>query len=220
VILIVGGHSRNIGKTSVVAGLIAALPAYDWTAIKITQFGHGVCSSSGEDCECATDPDHPFALTRETGTSSGIDKAGTDTARYLRAGARESLWLRTRAGELGFAMPALRRVIDRARDVIIESNSVMQFLRPDAYLVVLDPAISDFKLSSRLYLDRADAFLVSEPRVPAGGETLPVAPVWPAVAPRLLRGRPVFRLGAGFTPGSDLLRFVESRRKVPLSASR
>lgn len=204
-IVVVGGHSRNIGKTSVVAGLIAALPAYDWTAVKITQFGHGVCSSSGEDCECATDPDHPLALTRETASASG-----TDSARFLRAGARESLWLRTRAGELGFAMPALRRVLDRAVNAILESNSVLQFLRPDVYLVVLDPSTPDFKPSSRLYLDRADAFLLS-----GAGK-----PEWDGVAPRLLRGRPVFSLGMGFQPGSDVIDFVESRRKVRVAGSR
>ena len=41
-LIVVGGHTRNIGKTSVVAGLIQALPQFDWTAMKITQFGHGI----------------------------------------------------------------------------------------------------------------------------------------------------------------------------------
>jgi hypothetical protein len=204
-IVVVGGHSRNIGKTSVVAGLIAALPAYGWTAVKITQFGHGVCASSGVDCECATDPDHPFALTRETASARQ-----TDTGRFLHAGARESLWLRTRAGELGFAMPALRRVLDRAANAILESNSVLQFLRPDFYLVVLDPTTADFKPSSRLYLDRADAFLLSGSGTPA----------WVGIAPRLLRGRPMFSLGGGFTPGPDVIRFIESRGNVPAALSR
>jgi len=38
-IVVVGGHSRSVGKTSVVAGLIAALREFNWTALKITQFG-------------------------------------------------------------------------------------------------------------------------------------------------------------------------------------
>jgi hypothetical protein len=205
VILVVGGHSRNIGKTSVVANLIGSLLQYSWTAIKITQFGHGVCSSSGEDCECATDPDHPFALTRETDPASG-----TDTSRYLAAGASESLWLRTRAGELGFALPALRRVLDRSPDVIIESNSVIQFIRPDAYVVVLDPATQDFKASSRLYLDRADAFLL------AGASRAE----WPRIPARLLADRPTFHLGAGHSLPSEALEFVQLRHKVSLTVGR
>ena len=46
-IVVIGGHSRSVGKTSVVAGLISALREYDWTAVKITQYGHGVCSANG-----------------------------------------------------------------------------------------------------------------------------------------------------------------------------
>ena len=199
-ILVIGGHSRNIGKTSVVTGIVSALSENPWTAIKITQFGHGVCSADGETCDCSTDPDHPFALTRETSSTSG-----TDTARYLAAGARESLWLRTRQGELGFAIPALRRVIERSPFLILESNSVMQFLRPDFYFVVVDPATADFKPSSRLYLDRASAFLL-----PASTPSLECSS-WPAVAPRLLSGRPLFRLSAGFQPDTGLLGFIRSR---------
>ena len=44
-IVVVGGHTRNIGKTSLAAGIVAAFPEMHWTAFKITQFGHGVCSA-------------------------------------------------------------------------------------------------------------------------------------------------------------------------------
>ena len=33
-LIIIGGHSRSVGKTSVVAGLIAALREHRWTAAK------------------------------------------------------------------------------------------------------------------------------------------------------------------------------------------
>jgi hypothetical protein len=45
-IIVIGGHSRSVGKTSVVAGLISALPDFRWTALKITQYGHGICSAT------------------------------------------------------------------------------------------------------------------------------------------------------------------------------
>ena len=32
---------------------------FDWTAVKITQYGHGVCSANGAPCDCATD-DHSW----------------------------------------------------------------------------------------------------------------------------------------------------------------
>jgi molybdopterin-guanine dinucleotide biosynthesis protein len=153
-IIVVGGHTRNIGKTSVVAGLIAALPQHHWTAIKITQFGHNVCSANGEPCDCET-ADHTIAISEERSLSSG-----TDTARYLAAGAAHSFWVRTRQGQLAEAMPRLRTLIASAKNVIIESNSVLRFLRPDIFISVLDPGIADFKPSALRYLDRADALVM------------------------------------------------------------
>jgi hypothetical protein len=76
------------------------------------------------------------------------------------AGAARSLWVRTEQGRLAEAMPTLRQRIDHAVNVIIESNSVLKFLRPDLYLTVLDPATADFKNSAREFLDRADAVIL------------------------------------------------------------
>lgn len=163
-LVVVGGHTRNIGKTSVVTGLIEALSDRRWTAIKITQFGHGICSVDGKSCDCAT-ADHQFAVTEERDRSST-----TDTSRYLAAGAHRSLWVRTQTGALLEAMPRIRRELEQAEDVIIESNSILRFLRPDLFLSVLDPTIADFKGSARRYLDRADAILMpaEAPTAPSG----------------------------------------------------
>ena len=59
-VVVVGGHTRNIGKTQLVCDLIAALPEAEWIAGKITQYGHGVCAQNGADCDCA--PDEQVAL--------------------------------------------------------------------------------------------------------------------------------------------------------------
>src|SRR5262245_26310102 len=176
-LVVIGGHSRNIGKTSVVAGLIAALPERNWTAIKITQYGHGVCSVNGESCGCAAD-EHTVAIDEES------DRSGeSDTSRFLVSGAARSLWVRTKQGYLAEAMPELRSRMSGANNIIIESNSVMRFLRPDLYLTVLDYATADFKASAREYLDLADALIVHE------GER---QPQWNDVSLKLLANKPVF----------------------------
>jgi hypothetical protein len=41
-VIVIGGHSRNIGKTSVICGIIRALTSWNWTAIKITSHEHDV----------------------------------------------------------------------------------------------------------------------------------------------------------------------------------
>src|SRR5947207_11738596 len=116
-IVIIGGHSRSVGKTSVVSGLISALPDFNWTALKITQYGHGICSADGEACDCAT-ADHSWAISEER------DRSGkSDTSRFLTAGAKKVFWVRTERGRLAEAMPTLRQKLEGARNVILESNS-------------------------------------------------------------------------------------------------
>jgi hypothetical protein len=180
-IVVIGGHSRSVGKTSVVAGLISALRDFNWTAVKITQYGHGICSANGEACDCAT-ADHSWAISEER------DRSGeSDTSRFLAAGAVQALWARTEQGRLAEAMPALRRRLEGARNVIMESNSVLKFLPPDLYLTVLDPSTADFKTSAREFLDRANAVILHEG---------PGALAWPAVSLKPVAQRPVFRIAA------------------------
>src|ERR1700684_426565 len=131
-IVVIGGQSRSVGKTSVVAGLIAALRDHHWTAFKITQYGHGICSRDGAACDCAT-ADHAWAISEER------ERAGaSDTSRFLLAGAERAWWVRTEQGRLAEALPAIRRRLAEAENAIFESNSVVKFIQPDLYLTVLD----------------------------------------------------------------------------------
>ena len=178
-LVVIGGHSRSVGKTSVVAGLISALPEFAWMAVKITQYGHGICSANGEACDCATG-DHSWAIKEEhnrTGES--------DTSRFLLAGASQVFWVRTEEERLAEAMPTLRTRLEGARNVIIESNSILKFLRPDLYLTILDPATADFKKSAREFLDRADAVILHE---------VASAPSWQSVSLKPVAGCPVFQI--------------------------
>jgi hypothetical protein len=207
-IVVVGGHSRDVGKTSVVAAIIARLPQMHWTAFKITQFGHGFCTANGEPCDCQTD-EHTVAFSEERGGPRGKDRGGkewigTDSARFLAAGAVRSFWVRTRIGNLAAAMPRLRKELATAENAIVESNSIMGFLRPDLYLSVLDPATADFKDSARLFLDRADALLMR-----AGSQDL--VPHWRGVSPRLSEGIPRFAIAPPEYMTDAVTAFVQDR---------
>lgn len=195
-VVVVGGHSRNIGKTSVVAGLILRLPEMRWTAMKITQYGHGFCTADGAPCDCATD-DHTRAISEERNRSSG-----TDTARFLAAGAVRSIWVRTRLGMLAESMPRIRKELATAENAILESNSILQFLRPDLYLVVLHPGTADFKDSARLFLDRADAVLV---------HASDLQPQWSGISSKLLEGKPRFLIRPPQYVTDEVIEFVRGR---------
>jgi molybdopterin-guanine dinucleotide biosynthesis protein len=194
-IVTVGGHSRSVGKTSVVAGLISALREYEWTAVKITQHGHGLCSVDGAPCDCAT-ADHSVAISEER------DRSGeSDTSRFLVAGAVRSLWVRTEQGRLAEAMPALRHRIENAANVIVESNSILKFLRPTLYLTVLDPARADFKNSAREFLDQANAVILH-------GSGNAESAVWQGVSLKPVADRPIFRIAAPPYMTKEIVDFV------------
>jgi hypothetical protein len=195
-LVVIGGHSRNVGKTSVVAGLIEALAELRWTAVKITQYGHGICSANGEACDCATG-DHSWAISEERARTGR-----SDTSRFLAAGAAQVFWVRTEQGRLAEAMPTLRLRLATARNVIIESNSVLKFLRPDLYLSVLDPATADFKSSAREFLDRADAVILHE----NGGET-----AWRAVSLKPVASQPIFRITPPNYVTPEIVSYVRSK---------
>ena len=196
-IVIIGGHSRSVGKTSMVAGLISALPEMRWTALKVTQYGHGICSADGAACDCATD-DHSWAVSEER------DRSGeSDTSRFLVAGAEKVYWVRTRQGMLAEAMPRIRQVIVPSENVIFESNSLMKFIRPDVYLTILDFANPDFKDSAREFLDRADGVVLQNANLNS--------PAWAGVSLKPVTSKPVFRIQPPAYVTAEIVEFVRSR---------
>lgn len=193
-LIVVGGHTRSIGKTQLVCDVIRAFPRTEWIAGKITQYGHGVCAQNGENCDCAP-TDHVCALDWETRADTG-----TDSSRFLEAGAKRSFWLRTKQGYLAEGMPILRQALaelakgdGRAENgsltdaaLIVESNSLMQFVKPSLYFAVINPLKEDFKESAQLALDRAHA-LVLRGEV---GPDAPPAPLWMKLPEQVLREKP------------------------------
>ena len=204
-IIVVGGHTRSIGKTQLVCDLIAAFPNENWIAGKITQYGHGVCAQNGENCDCAPD-DHVCAISWEKRASE------TDSGRFLAAGARRSFWLRTKQGFLAEGMPLLRKALQESENdnqsaparVILESNTLLQFLKPSLYLMVLDPSKADFKDSAKLQMDRASAFVLRR-SLHAGDD----AAKWQGSPLQLLRGKPQFLQREGEALPPALVQQVE-----------
>ncbi len=196
-----------MGKTSVAAGLIARLPERNWTAIKITQFGHGICSAHGDPCDCAVDDEeHSWAVNEERSR-----KGESDTSRFLIAGAAHSFWVRTRQGRLAEAMPRVRQLLAGSENAMIESNSVIGFIRPELYLTVLDHATADFKDSARLFLDRADALLLHR-------DSAALPPNWKGVPQALLNDKPVFHITHQQYVTDEVLEFVRKRLDSAASA--
>jgi hypothetical protein len=161
VLVVVGGQSRKVGKTSVATALIRAIPEARWTAVKIAAHRHSAASPR----------EAPFSISEARPGEAG------DSGRYLEAGA-EHAYLIEAAGSLRLAVPAIQKILDSSRNVICESNRLLEFFEPGCYLLVVVPSSQDWKESARRHAARADAVVV------AGDGT---EPPW-------LEGKPVFRV--------------------------
>ncbi len=197
-LVVIGGHSRNVGKTSVVAGLIAALPEFRWIAMKITPHGHDLCPQDGGPGPGPADQPG-WAVSEET-ERSGL----TDTSRFLVAGAKQAWWVRSREERLAEALPAIRKLLATSENAILESNSILKFLQPDVYLTVLDPATTDFKQSASEFLDRADALILHNTE---GNST------WQEISLKPAPGRPVFFIRPPEYVTPEMVRFVRGKLK-------
>ena len=145
-IIVVGGHSRNVGKTSVTTGLIHAFKDHAWTAIKISSHQHqNIPLQHGE-------KSHAINLFRET------DRDGSsDTSRFLAAGASRSFWMQIHGDFLEDAARQLLPILHSSPFVIVESNRILRLLQPDLCIMVLRYDIEEFKESAREALRQANA---------------------------------------------------------------
>jgi hypothetical protein len=184
-LIVVGAHSRKVGKTSIIGGLIRSLPRMEWTALKISSNRDGAS--------------RPRAFQFEQEKTSG---GHCDTARYLQAGAKRSYWLRASEAQLPAAMPLVRDILDESRNVVIESNRILDYLDPDVYLLALDYSIIDFKQTARRFFTRADAYVLVDRWMQA--------PRWTGIPLNLLGRRPVFSARPPSWANSQITRFMES----------
>jgi len=134
--IVVGGGGRGVGKTALVCGLIAALPEFRWTAVKISGHDHGKTEPVYEETQAGQ---------------------GTDTARYLTAGARRSFLMTAGDEELGLALTRFLRNPTPAGHLIFESNRILRHFRPDLCLAVAGGSESGRKPSLSTLLQCTDA---------------------------------------------------------------
>ena len=152
--IVVGGSGRKVGKTSLICGLIAALPECRWTAVKITSHDHGKSESIWEETQAGQ---------------------GTDTARYLSAGARRALLVTVSDGVIPTA--ELQAAVAPGRWLIFESNQMLSPAKPDVLLGVIGPEETASKPSFAAIRERADAFVCTSlpsPRPTLQDDSCPV----------------------------------------------
>jgi hypothetical protein len=156
-LIVVGGQCRKVGKTTLIVDIVRATPDLFWTAAKITPHAELHCPVNGLDCKCGP-AEHTYSIRDEA------DRSGrTGTSRYLLAGAQRSLWVQTKDDCVHDVLSPLAETLKESKNVIIESDALVKFWHPTAFLMVLDPRMADVKSSAREVMRLADGFVFRSP---------------------------------------------------------
>ena len=158
--IVVGGASKGVGKTTLICGLIASLPDFQWTAVKITSHQYKPDASSVPRPSAEDVRDHetlpsdvqPNFIWEET-----VAGQGTDTARYLAAGARRAILVTS--PKLILTLSDINSAIGPDTNVIFESNTIINASEPDVCLAIVGGSQLDTKPSFEPLMERADAFV-------------------------------------------------------------
>jgi hypothetical protein len=138
-VIVVGGSGRNVGKTALVCGLIAAMPECRWTAIKVTGHEHGL----------------PEKVWEEQAPGQQ-----TDTARYLAAGAQRAFLLTAQEAELPALLREFQARAGLRASFLFESNRIAESLRADICLAIHRSSDGAAKASFGQFVQRADAKVI------------------------------------------------------------
>ena len=147
-LILVGGQTKNVGKTTLVCNIIAAFRQFHWTAVKITAHLH-----QPEGCEL---------LSQGLGWSVWEQhqmEGRTDTDRFLNAGAERALLVQAEHEYLDEPCTMLEQQFSTL-NWIVESSSATTCLHADLSLLIVDPTQADFKDSAQKQLASADALVV------------------------------------------------------------
>lgn len=145
-IILVGGAHAESGKTTVICSLLKRLRG--WGALKVS----------------------PVALyTSITDDPNILSKPGSDTARYIEAGAAGVVLLRTPREDLGEAFPVALGKLEGFHGVIIEGNSAIELCQPNIVIFTFGEP-EKLKESARPVMDRAGVIVCMDSMPDGAGE--------------------------------------------------
>jgi hypothetical protein len=138
-LFVVGGHSRNVGKTGVIEHLLTEHGGEAWAVVKISAHRHA--------------PDGTVAPLIEEHRDADPE---TQTGRYLLAGARHAFLVRAPDAAMARAAAFVESLRANGWNVMVESNRIVTHVVPTLVVFVVDPHNADWKPSSDACLAVAD----------------------------------------------------------------
>ena len=143
-VVTVSGAQKGVGKTALAEILLNNLPGF--AAIKITMTD--LYTSVSENERDIMIPD-------------------TDTFRMKKSGAEKVVWVKATEKLLHDAMERALEKISNHKGVLIEGNSILEYINPTLAFFVVDSSIDNMKPSRIRALKKADICVINQKNGPA-----------------------------------------------------
>jgi len=155
-LILVGGGSRNLGKTEFVSQLIAhTKEKYDIIALKIKTIYEGDNFFHGKDLKPLKSD---YEITEYTKSNDS-----EDTSRMLQAGAKKVFKIKAKNNYLGIAFSEfLSKTNTENKLIICESNSLRDYVIPQYFFIILGTENAEIKPSAQRLLKYANKIVYSD----------------------------------------------------------
>lgn len=154
-VLIIGGASRNVGKTTFSCQIIEHFSnKYAIIGLKVKTIYEGDDFFHGKDrSPLETD----FRLIEEFD-----DKSDEDTGKMLRSGAKRVFRLKVKSHALKKAFLYFTDQINENSLIVCESNSIRKILQPDLFLLIKNQEENEMKPSAKELEKFADKIILTD----------------------------------------------------------
>lgn len=148
-LLLIGGSSQNVGKTTLVIDLLKKYSLEnEIVAIKTSCHFHGIL-----DTDIVIANNNEFTIVKETTTNTG-----KDSARMLEAGANEVYFIQAKDEFIGEAYKYLLELIGSNKLIVCETASLRKYLIPKIFIALVGN-INEELSENKQILKKADLFI-------------------------------------------------------------
>jgi molybdopterin-guanine dinucleotide biosynthesis protein len=157
-LILIGGNSRNIGKTTIATGIISILSKqYRVIGLKVTSVYPNDSKHHGEKDFVLKDD----VLVMEEQNRDGVK----DTSRMIRAGAEKVYFIMVKDHALDSIKEHICRIMNDDVIVVCESLSLRKVVKPKEFILVRHPEINNKEQFNSL-LHLADELIESDGKNP------------------------------------------------------
>ncbi len=154
-LLLIGGSSRNVGKTTFVVNLIEKFAKkHTIVGLKIKTIYEGDSFFHGKD---RTPLDSEYRLIEEFD-----EELGEDTSKMLRAGAKRAFRLKVKSDAILEAFKAFKDLLKEPCLIVCESNSLRRVVKPAVYLLIKERSDENMKPSAKELEKYADKIIYTD----------------------------------------------------------